>query len=64
MPDKYRHTGWKKFYLIFGMYDESFSINCSADIPKGDGQGPVHVFRESPESALPGGSAARRHLPT
>lgn len=34
MLDKYRHTGWKKFYLIFGMCDESFSINCSADIPK------------------------------
>ena len=27
MLDKYRHTGWKKPYLIFGMCDESFSIN-------------------------------------
>lgn len=33
MLDKYKNTGWKKFYLIFGMCDESFSINCSADIP-------------------------------
>lgn len=32
--EKYSGTGWKKFYLIFGMCDESFSINCSVDIPK------------------------------
>lgn len=34
MLDRYRGTGWKKFYLIFGMCDESFSINYSADIPE------------------------------
>lgn len=34
MLDKYRGTGRKKTYLIFGMCDESFSINCTADIPK------------------------------
>ena len=34
MLDKYKDTGWKKPYLIFGMCDESFSINCTADIPK------------------------------
>lgn len=33
MLEKYKGTGWKKFYLIFGMCDESFSINYSADIP-------------------------------
>lgn len=33
MLDKYRGTGWKKPYLIFGMCDESFSINCTAEIP-------------------------------
>lgn len=33
MLDKYKETGWKKFYLIFGMCDESFSINYSAQIP-------------------------------
>lgn len=33
MLDKYRNTGWKKLYLIFGMCDESFSINCTAEIP-------------------------------
>lgn len=34
MLDKYKGTGLKKFYLIFGMCDESFSINYTADIPK------------------------------
>lgn len=34
MLDKYRGTGKKKFYLIYGMCDESFSINCTAHIPK------------------------------
>ena len=34
MLDKYRGTGRKKIYLIFGMCDESFSINYTADIPK------------------------------
>ena len=34
MLDRYRGTGWKKFYLIFGMCDESFSINYSAAVPE------------------------------
>lgn len=34
MLDKYRGTGWKKPYLIFGMCDESFSINYTAEIPE------------------------------
>lgn len=34
MLDKYSNVGLKKIYLIFGMCDESFSINCTADIPK------------------------------
>lgn len=33
MLDKYKNTGWKKIYLIFGMCDESFSINCSVAAP-------------------------------
>lgn len=33
MLDKYKNTGKKKWYLIFGMCDESFSINVSADPP-------------------------------
>lgn len=32
--EKYAGTGIKKLYLIFGMCDESFSINCSVDIPE------------------------------
>lgn len=35
MLDKYKGSGKKKFYLIFGMCDESFSINCTANIPDG-----------------------------
>ena len=35
MLDRFKGTGWKKFYLIFGMCDESFSINYTAEIPKG-----------------------------
>ena len=39
MLDKYKNTGFKKPYLIYGMCDESFSINCTvtppADVDKG-----------------------------
>lgn len=34
MLEKYRGYGWRSFYLIFGMCDESFSINYTADIPQ------------------------------
>lgn len=34
MLEKYRGTGFKKFFLIFGMCDESFSINYTAEIPE------------------------------
>jgi 4-azaleucine resistance transporter AzlC len=33
MLDKFKNIGLKKIYLIFGMCDESFSINYSAEIP-------------------------------
>ncbi|MDO4154892.1 MAG: azaleucine resistance protein AzlC [Clostridia bacterium] len=33
MLDRYKNTGWKKPYLIFGLCDETFSINCTAEIP-------------------------------
>lgn len=39
MLDKFRGIGWKKFYLIFGMCDETFSINYTADIPEDVDQG-------------------------
>lgn len=34
MLDKYKGLGWKTPYLIFGMCDESFSINYTAEIPE------------------------------
>lgn len=34
MLDKFKHMGWKKYYLIFGMCDETFSINYTAEIPE------------------------------
>lgn len=35
MLEKYNIPGLKKYYLIYGMCDESFSINATVDIPKG-----------------------------
>jgi 4-azaleucine resistance transporter AzlC len=34
MLDKYRGIGKKKLYMIYGLCDESFSINCTVEIPK------------------------------
>ena len=39
MLEKYKNTGLKKFYLIFGMCDESFAINCNTVIPEGIDKG-------------------------
>lgn len=33
MLDRFKGLGLKKYYLIFGMCDETFSINYTADIP-------------------------------
>lgn len=33
MLDKYKNMGWKKLYLIYGMCDESFTINCTVTPP-------------------------------
>jgi 4-azaleucine resistance transporter AzlC len=35
MLDKYRGTGRLKSYLIFGLTDETFSINCATEAPAG-----------------------------
>ena len=35
MLDRYRDMGWKKLYMIFGLTDESFSVNCVTDPPEG-----------------------------
>ena len=33
MLEKYKGMGWKKPYLIFGMCDESFTVNCTVTPP-------------------------------
>ena len=44
MLDKFKGLGWKKPYLIYGMCDETFSINCSAEIPEGIDRGWFYFF--------------------
>lgn len=44
MLDKYKGTGWKKPYLIFGMCDETFSVNCTAKIPPDVDRGWFYFF--------------------
>lgn len=44
MLDKFKDMGWKKFYLIYGMCDETFSINCTAEIPKDCDRGWFYFF--------------------
>ena len=39
MLDRYKGLGWKKFFLIFGMSDETFAITSSAKIPEGVDRG-------------------------
>ncbi len=34
MLEKFKGTGWKKFFLIFAMCDETFSVNYTAKIPE------------------------------
>lgn len=44
MLDKYKGTGFKKCYLIYGMCDESFSVNYTADIPEDVDKGWFYFF--------------------
>lgn len=44
MLDKYKGMGWKKPYLIFGLCDETFSINCTAEIPTDVDRGWFYFF--------------------
>ncbi len=39
MLEKYRDLGKKKAYMIYGMCDETFSINCTAEPPAGVDKG-------------------------
>ncbi|TCP18208.1 4-azaleucine resistance transporter AzlC [Scopulibacillus darangshiensis] len=44
MLEKYRGTGKKKWYMIFGLCDESFAINSTIDVPKNVDKGWVMFF--------------------
>ncbi|HIT68463.1 MAG TPA: AzlC family ABC transporter permease [Candidatus Aphodomonas merdavium] len=44
MLERYKGTGLKKIYLIFGLCDETFSINYSAQPPEGVDRGQFMFF--------------------
>ncbi len=44
MLEKYKNTGKKKPYLIYGLCDESFSVNYTANIPDGIDRGWFMLF--------------------
>ena len=39
MLDRYKGLGWKKFFLVFGMSDETFALTSSAKVPEGVDKG-------------------------
>ncbi len=39
MLDRYKGMGWKKFYLIFGLCDETFALIYSTKVPEGVDKG-------------------------
>ena len=44
MLDKFRGMGWKKPYLIYGMCDETFSVNYTAELPAEVDRGWFYFF--------------------
>lgn len=44
MLDKYKGTGKLKFFLIYWLCDETFSINCSTEPPRGVDRGWFYFF--------------------
>lgn len=44
MLEKYRGLGWKRLYLIFGLCDETFSINCAVTPPQDVDRGWFYFF--------------------
>lgn len=44
MLEQYKNTGLKKYYLIFGLCDETFSLNYTAKIPAGVDEGWFYFF--------------------
>ena len=39
MLERYKGMGWKKVYLVYALCDETFSINCSVQVPEGVDKG-------------------------
>ena len=39
MLERYKGLGWKKFFLVFGMSDETFALTSSAKVPDGVDRG-------------------------
>ena len=39
MLERYRGLGWKKFFLIYGMSDETFALTSSTTVPDGTDRG-------------------------
>ena len=37
--DRYRGLGWKKFFLVFGLSDETFALTSTVQIPEGTDRG-------------------------
>lgn len=44
MLDKYRGVGWMRPHLIFGLTDETFSVNCSMQPPDGVDKNWFYMF--------------------
>ncbi len=44
MLDKYKDLGWKRYYLIFSLCDETFSVNYASEPPKGVDPGWFYFF--------------------
>lgn len=44
MLDKYKGLGIKKLFLVYGLCDETFSINCSAEVKEGVDKGYFYFF--------------------
>lgn len=44
MLEKYKGTGLKKLYLIFGLTDETFSVNCAIEPPTDVDRGWFYFF--------------------
>lgn len=44
MLEQYRGLGPKRWYLMFGLCDETFSVNVSAEIPEGVDRGWFYFF--------------------